>query len=221
MAFFIGVILPYFTLAIFVGGMFYQLTRLARVPLHLHWELFPYPESLGAQLGELVSEVVSLRSIYRHKRKLWGRSLLMHWGIYLQVFWLILVLFGVRGYAWLGMVGGLACLSGALSLVLFRYTDPEMRRISTPADYLNLILVGSVSLVALLTGFYFQEAAFQRYLWGVLSFRPVPPSAGSFLLNLFLIQVFLLVLPFGRMAHFAAKYFTYHKVKWGEVRRHA
>ncbi|MCL4423954.1 MAG: respiratory nitrate reductase subunit gamma [Firmicutes bacterium] len=219
--YFVGVVLPYVTLLVFSGGFIYQIVRLARAPLHLHWELFPYPETLGGQVSELATEVATLRSLYLHHRKLWGRSLLMHWGIYLQVLWLLLVLGGWEKVSWPGFAGGLACLFGALGIAVWRYTDPEMRTISSPADYLNLFLVALIPLVGLITGFYGQADLLRSYLWGIASFHPIPPANGPLALNILLIQCFLLYLPFGRMAHFAAKYFTYHKVKWGEVSRHA
>lgn len=217
----VGALLPYITVLVFVGGFLYRLARLSRAPMHLHWELFPYPETVGGQLEELASEVVSLRSLFRHKRALWGRSLLMHWGIYLQLGWLFLVLVGFTKVSFLGIAGGLAALAGALAIAFWRYSDREMRGITAPADYLNLFMVALVPLVALVTGFYAKGDVLRSYLGGIVSFHPTPPADGAFALNLFVGQVFLLLMPFGRMAHFAAKYFTYHKVKWGEVKHHA
>lgn len=216
----VGVALPYLTLVVFAGGSVYRIVRLARAPQHLHWELFPYPHNIGGQLRELVTEVVSLRSLYLYKRKLWGRSLLMHWGLYLLIVWVLLMLVGLGEVIPLtpvAFLGAAAACLGAVLLLLFRLTDPEMRGITGVADCLNLGLVAVVPLVGVVSGFFARAEEIRTYLAGVFTFHPLPPADLVFSVNLLLIQLFLLHLPAGRMIHFAAKYFTYHEVKWGEL----
>lgn len=215
LAYLIGIILPYVALLAFLAGFAYKVLAWARAPQHLHWELFPYPHTLGGQLQEMFTEVVALRSLRSHNRKIWLPSLLMHWGIYLTIIWLFLLLIGFP-YPAVGLVGGLLAALGSAWLFITRLTG-DLKIISTPVEYLNLILVFLVSFTGVVTGFFAEATAVRDYLLGLLSLNPRLPSRPSLLWEIFFLEVFLLYLPFGRMIHFAAKYFTYHRVKWGEL----
>ncbi|MDN5348543.1 MAG: hypothetical protein PWP65_2108, partial [Clostridia bacterium] len=57
----------------------------------------------------------------------------------------------------------------------------------------------------------------RNYFLSLFTFQPQLPLPGSYLTPLLLFELFLIYIPFTRMAHFAAKFFTYHKVKWGEL----
>ncbi len=48
----------------------------------------------------------------------------------------------------------------------------------------------------------------------IFSFQPIPETSGIVMLELILFAIFLLYMPFTRMTHFFAKYFTYHQVRW-------
>jgi nitrate reductase gamma subunit len=52
---------------------------------------------------------------------------------------------------------------------------------------------------------------------GLLTFQPVAtPLSGDQLLAVFLGGLFLIYLPWSKMIHYVAKYFTYHHIKWQE-----
>lgn len=215
LAYLIGIILPYVALLVFLAGFAYKVLAWARAPQHLHWEMFPYPRTLSGQLQEMFTEVVTLRSLSSHNRKIWLPSLLMHWGIYLTIIWLFLLLIGLPSPV-LGLLGGLLAALGSAWLLVTRLTG-DLKVISTPVEYLNLILVFLVSFTGITTGFFTEAMAVRDYLLGLVSLNPRLPSRPSLLWEIFFLEVFLLYLPFGRMIHFAAKYFTYHRVKWGEL----
>ncbi|MGI9860107.1 respiratory nitrate reductase subunit gamma [Moorella naiadis] len=213
---FIGGILPYVSLAVLVVGLATKIILLFQAPVNLHWELFPYPRTLGRQLGELLTEVFTLRSLYNYNRKLWLPSLTMHYGIYLVFFWFVFLLLGAPFALYLGLAGGCLAVIGSGAIFLLRAWTPELRQISTPVEYFNLLLVFLVAFTAL-TGGVVSDWAFRTYLISLFTLQPRLPLPGSYLIFLLVFQFFLVYLPFTRMAHFAVKYFTYHKVKWGEM----
>lgn len=212
----IGGILPYLSIVVLVAGLAYKITFLLRAPVNLHWEIFPYPRTLGGQLGELLTEVFTLRSLYNYNRKLWLPSLTMHYGIYLVVFWLFFLLLGAPFALYLGLAGGILAVIGSCALFLMRAFTPDLSQISTPVEYINLLLVFLVAFTAL-TGGVLSDWAFRAYLISLFTLQPRLPLPGSYLIFLLVFEFFLIYLPFTRMAHFAVKYFTYHKVKWGEM----
>jgi len=213
---FIGGIMPYVAVVVLVFGLGYKIIYLLKAPVNLHWELFPYPHTLKGQVGELLTEVFALRSLYNHNRKIWSPSLAMHYGIYLVVFWLFFLLVGASFATYLGVAGGILAVAGSLSLLLLRLFAADLRQISTPVEYFNLFFVFLLALAGLTSG-ALGDPAFRDYLTGVLTLRFHLPLPGNYLVFLLIIELFLVYLPFTRMAHFAVKYFTYHKVKWGEM----
>ncbi|GFN23241.1 nitrate reductase [Thermanaeromonas sp. C210] len=214
LAYLVGIFLPYVALAVFVAGFIYRVVCWSRAPRHLPWELFPYPRTAGERVGEMVMEVVSLRSLKLHNKNIWLPSLLMHWGIYLVAGWLFLVLVGCP-VGLLGYLGGLAAAGGSLWMFAKRLCR-GLKILSTPVEYLNLLLVFLISAGGIISGFFGEGPAVREYAVGLLSLAPRLPSRPSLLWEIFFLEIFLLYLPFGRMIHFAAKYFTYHRVKWGE-----
>jgi nitrate reductase gamma subunit len=101
-------------LAVFLIVTIYRAVALARLPVHLRWELAPIPHEKGrgkyggsyledyewwkkrrqtswlAPLRYMVVEIFSLRAIWRHNLKLWPFTFAFHTGIYLVFAMLIL-----------------------------------------------------------------------------------------------------------------------------------
>ncbi|MEW5899560.1 MAG: hypothetical protein AB1652_10395, partial [Bacillota bacterium] len=49
----------------------------------------------------------------------------------------------------------------------------------------------------------------------VLFFRPAPAAVPT-LVNFLLFELFLIYMPFTKLLHYAAKFFTFHKVLWDD-----
>jgi nitrate reductase gamma subunit len=101
-------------LAVFLIVTIYRAIALARLPVHLRWELAPIPHEKGkgkyggsyleeyewwkkrqqksrlAPLIYMVVEIFLLRGIWRHNRKLWPLTFAFHGGIYLVFAMLLL-----------------------------------------------------------------------------------------------------------------------------------
>ncbi|WP_198001996.1 respiratory nitrate reductase subunit gamma [Archaeoglobus veneficus] len=212
----IGGILPYLTAIVLVLALLYRVLQWFTAPQHLPWELFPHPKTFGEQIKELVTEITTLHSIYKNNRKIWFQSLLMHWGLYLLGIWFVLLIFNVQFSYYIGVIGAAAVAVGALLLLVVRITNSELRAISEFVEYFNLLLLLAISTLGLYTNFF--GMWFREYLLSLVSFAPKYElvSSPSLLLTLLLVQFFVICLPLSRMAHFVGKYFTYHKVKWGE-----
>jgi nitrate reductase gamma subunit len=110
--------LSYASLAVFVAAVVVRAVRLARLPLHLRWELYPvahekgraryggsYLEELNwwtkprqsSLLGELrvmLAEIVLLKGVWEHNRRQWLRSFPFHFGLYLLAALIVLLLAG-------------------------------------------------------------------------------------------------------------------------------
>ena len=132
----------YVLLAVFILGFIVRTVRIARLPVHLRWELAPVPkekgrgryggsyleeyewwkkpreESLASELGYMGREILLLKALWEHNRGLWWASFPFHWGLY--------VLVGGAGVALLaallsaigsGLAGAATALIGPLAVV--------------------------------------------------------------------------------------------------------
>ncbi len=116
--------IAYGLLAVFVIAFVARAIGLARLPVHLRWELAPVPkekgrgryggsyleeyewwkkpreESLLNELSYMGREILGLKALWEHNRPLWWASFPFHWGLYLLI--------GAAGVALLAALLGLA-----------------------------------------------------------------------------------------------------------------
>ena len=117
--------LSYFLLAVFLVAFVLKTLKLARLPVHLRWELSPVPHEKGRghyggsyledaewwtkprekdHLAEgvyMFKEILFLKALFEHKRGLWWFSFPFHFGLYLLI-----------GAAALLILGGVGTVAG-------------------------------------------------------------------------------------------------------------
>jgi len=218
-------ILPYFTIAIFVGGVAFKVLNWLLHPMPVKWALYPAPASGAKRLITILVEVLTLRSHLRGYKRLWVGALLFHVGlftsfalhafvnlwfarIYDTIFQLIGLTRGViESTAFLvGSAAGLITTAIVVyPFLLNRVFVREVREISSFADYgpLMLLLV-TIALGTYLRLFHIVDPAHLRtYLVSLAALSPIqPPSDPLFLLHLLLAQIYLIYFPFSKPMHF-------------------
>jgi len=135
--------LSYGLLAVFFFSFVFRSVRLARLPIHLRWELAPIPrdgkragyggsyleeyewwkkpreESLVSEMAYMLKEIFFLKALWEHNRRLWWFSFPFHIGLY--VLTAVAGLFFIGGAAaalgWPGPGFGLSVLLRVLSAV--------------------------------------------------------------------------------------------------------
>ncbi len=191
----------------------------------LDWAKKTRPGSIIPGLIEIGLEVLTLKKVKANNvYGLWPLSMAMHWGIYLYFVWLLLLvvenLIPLPALSYLtavvGLVSFLLGLFGTLSLVVKRTTDPDLHLYTAPIDYFNLLFLAAffaLSLAAWLDGLSF--ASHQAYIGSVLSFQPValPPLT---LAGFFVFELFMIYMPFTKLIHYFAKYFTFDRTLWDD-----
>jgi len=250
--------ISYGLLAVFLVGFAIRTARMAALPVHLRWELSPVPHEKGrgayggsylevvdwwtkprekdlvSEMAYMAKEIVFLKALWEHNRKLWWFSFPFHFGLYLLVGAAGLLIlggagayFGIRGPG-LGIITtGLPVLAGvgyalgtvgALGLLLTRISSDDMRNSTAPVTYFNLMVLLSM---------------FVTGLWAVLSVQGFSADVVGVVVGLLTASwpvgmpaiisahfvcafFFLAYLPFTQMMHFVAKYFTYHEVRWDD-----
>lgn len=200
----------------------------------LDWWTKPREVSKLGEVKTIAEEVLTLKQVREHNPSLWLPSLLFHYGLYL-LFGLGAALLlgaipGVRGLPVLWRLGGGRALAlwcgaglvlgtlGCLGLLARRLGNPGLRRASTPADILHLVLLLGVFLASWVSLLFVDPrldvaAAFSR---GLVTLRPVRVPAW-FAPQVLLLSLFAAYLPWSHMTHFFAKYFTWHSVRWDDA----
>ncbi|UCC84054.1 MAG: respiratory nitrate reductase subunit gamma [Gemmatimonadota bacterium] len=251
-------VVSWLLLAIFVVAFVLRTLRIAKLPVHLRWELAPVPHEKGkshyggsyleefewwtkprekdklSEASFMFQEIVFLKSVWENNRRLWWFSFPFHMGMYVLIAAGALLLLGgaleLAGLQTAGLgdwrsaitvlagagfgLGGI----GALGLLVSRFADRRLREFTTPAALFNLMLL----LAVFATGAY-AVAVSQDFAVRVSSFGGALLTAdasvelpGFLAVHLLLALAFLAYLPFTRMMHFVAKYFTYHEVRWDD-----
>ena len=256
-------IVLYLGAAVFAAGCFVRAWSYARLPLHLRWELYPVPHeaperakhggsyfedldwwkhpstyNLSGELGAMVPEMLFMKALYEFNRKLWYRSFLFHFGLYLLIGTVGLVLMaailtiaapgamsGGLGsvlhwlYLTTGAAGGGLAFLGALALLVRRLTDADLSSYTTPGDIFNLIFF-MVAFGVTAAGFLLKGSGAPgvlRLTVALLTFDTKVEIPGLWAVGILLCAILAAYIPMTHMAHFVAKYFTYHSVRWDDA----
>ncbi len=250
-------VISYVLVAVFLVGFVVRSVRLATMPVHLRWELAPIPhekgkghyggsyleeldwwtkpreKSLVAEAKYMLLEIVFLKAVWEHNRRLWWFSFPFHFGLYLLV-----TAAAVMVIAAIGSVTGVAMATapsvrmvctiiaaggyalgaiGAVGLLVKRAMDPRLRGFTSPAAVWNLVLllgVFATGLGAVAGTAYFGNVT--AYVGALLTANAGAPIPAMTTAHVGLTLLFLAYLPFTKMMHFVAKYFTYHEVRWND-----
>jgi nitrate reductase gamma subunit len=217
--------LPYFTIAIFAGGVSFKAINWLVHPMGVKWALYPAPMSGAKRLTTVLVEVFTLRSLLRGDTRLWVGALLFHIGLFtsfaLHTFvnlWFAPIyntIFELCGLTpgtiailafLIGSAAGLLTAGAVVYPFLFdRLFVREVRDISSFADYAALVLLlGTIGLGTYLRLFQVIDPVYLKtYLVSLATFSPVPPPNDPlFLLHLLLAQIYLICFPFSKPMHF-------------------
>lgn len=206
------------------GGSYFEVGNWWQQKQHFH---------LAGEVKATVSEILLFDTLRQFNRRLWRTSFLFHVGLYLLIGALVLLflnaLLGLATapyglltlallYRWMGVIGTVAVLAGALGLLAHRL-NPEMRNYTAPADIFNLVFfMITVALVAL--GYLVRplgSASMVQIVRGLLLFDTSVNVPGILGVGLILAAVLIAYIPNTHMAHYIAKYFTYHSVRWDDT----
>ena len=256
-------LVAYAALAVFIIAVAARYLKIASLPMHLRWELYPVAHEKGrahyggsyleeldwwtksresSLIGELkvmVPEILLLAGVREHNKKHWLRSFPFHFGLYLLVGLIVLLLVGAIASAtgvtvsaggsffgkaiyhstyvtgWMGLVLGLI---GSLALWARRTFNEDYREYTKGVDQFNLVLFVGTFVVALAAhGFvdpYFVQlrAYFESLITFNFAFTGGPLMAAEIVLASFLVAY----IPLTHMSHFFTKWFMYHDIRWSD-----
>jgi nitrate reductase gamma subunit len=227
-AFFVGGILPYLAVLVFLAGMAYRFWIWFKTPQPGKMTLFPAADST---FKGVLAETLFFPSLFRGDRALWIFSWLFHATLalvflgHVRVFTALidrmLLAFGMSQEgidtmsATTGGAAGIILLATGLLLLIRRLAIPRVRQISGFPDFFAPLLLVAIIFTGDLMRFgaHFDLEGTRVWARSLLSFSPVVPTDGMFLIHALLAMALLVYIPFSKILHFGGIFFTQALVK--------
>lgn len=192
------------------------------------------------ELKDMLGEMLFIKRVYTYNRSLWWFTYPFHLGIYLMLAWFALLIVGaiteaagipitlgeaVNPEPWPTLIHYLTILAGSLGIILVSYgalsllikraSSQEMRLYSSPIDYFNLLFILAVALTGAASWRMDPNFAIAReFMKALITFTAIPTISMITSIHIILLSFLFIYIPFTKMLHFIAKYFTYHQVLW-------
>lgn len=222
MAFFADRILPYIACGVFLTGTILRVARWLRISVPFQLTLFPAPSDTSGRIATVATEFLLCRSLYREDKFLWLWVWLFHISLVMVVAGHVLGIYFLRSQftpvglsvvtsrvlsSFLGGMTGIVMTISLSVLLSRRILNPEIRRLSQPDNYFELLLLSAIVLTGALMyfpGFHVDLKAVRAYMGGLLSLNPVPfPHSPPFIIHFMFVNMLLLYFPFSRLLHSA------------------
>ena len=226
---FVSNVLPFVTAGVFFIGLAYRVVQWRRRPqASVSLRVPPEQRGVARTLGEIVTEIVTFRRVFRGSPALWIVSWLFHLSILIFVVGHLRLFFD---FSWLwnllpltpdqvdllaligGGTSGTLFMVGLLALLVRRLRMP-VRSLSVPSDYLLLLLLLGIAVSGNYMRFlmHIEFEPYQAFFSNLFNLRfGVPVDNPLFVLHFLLVQVFLLYVPFSKLVHIIGGVLT---LKW-------
>jgi len=229
LAMFIGGILPYVAVFVFLGGMIYRFYVWFKTPQPGKMTLFPAPSSTA---GSIISEALLFPSLFRSDKVLWIFSWVFH--VTLAVVFLghirvftglidsILMAMGISGEGinWMsgtfGGAAGIVLLATGISLLIRRLLLKRVREISGVPDFFALLIILAIIITGDLmrfSGTHFDLEQTRVWAQSLLTFSPEVPKSAAFQVHVLLSLLLIMFMPFSKILHFGGFFFTNALIK--------
>lgn len=222
MLYFVGQVLPYIAGAIFLIGVTYRVLGWLKVPVPFQLTVFPAPTSGAGRIAAVGTELFLFKSLYKNDRNLWLWAWLLHVSLAMVIgghivgITFLMNQFTFIGFtpaasqamsAFLGTVSGLVLMVALIVLFYRRLADPEVKKLSDPADFIDLLFILTIVITGnhmRLPGAHVDLPAVKAYMGSLLTFSPTAiPADGVFIAHFVTVMLFLIYFPFSKMLHFA------------------
>lgn len=229
-SFFVGGILPYVAVVVFIVGMVYRLRVWAKTPQPGKMTLFGVGGEDGLAKG-VIAEALFFPSLFKGDRLLWTFAWIFHAMLALVILGHLRVFSGIFDSTLLAMgvseegIGAMSATLGGgagillvftgLFLLFRRLGQARIREISGFPDFFALLLLLSIFVTGDIMRFGAHFDLQQTRVWAssLLTFSPIVPENNMFLLHAMLAQFLFIYVPFSKIMHFGGIFFTQALVK--------
>lgn len=207
-------------MAFFVGGIIIKAASWLKKPVPFPQTLYPAPDSAAGRVMDIAQEIIIFRSLFRGDKCLWFWAWSLHVALAMVIGGHLVGIAtlgeqftalgvaaanSVKMSAFLGTASGFLLFAALVALFYRRVADPEVKRLSDPADYFDILFLLAIVVSGMhmrLTTHELDLAAIRSYLGSILAFSPGPlPKDWIFVSHYFLVLTFMIYFPFSKLAH--------------------
>lgn len=206
----------YFAAATFLLGVGFKVLQYAKTPAPLKIPTTPAPVTRSGVVVRMAEEVVLFKSLFKSNKWIWIFGWMFHFAL-LLVLLRHLRYFTEPVWWWVNLIqpfgkyAGFAMLIGLLGLFARRFLVQRVKYISSPSDYLMLLLLIFIGLSGLIMKYvsHTDIISVKVFFLGLMRFDIQPlPADGPLLIHLALVATLMLVFPFSKLLHAPGVFFS-------------
>ncbi len=206
----------YIATIILVVGVARKIIQYARIPSPLVIPVTPAPITRTGVVFRMAREVTIFQSLFKGNKWTWVLGILFHYGMLIALighirFAIDPVWSWVETIQWVAKYGGIAMALGLLGLFIRRVFVDRVRYISSPSDYLSLVLIFMIAFSGLLMRYvaHTDIIAVKAFFRGLLTFDWSPlPADLLIMLHLGLVITLMVIFPISKMLHAPGIFFS-------------
>ncbi len=212
----IYVVLFYAATLLLVVGLGMKIAQYARTPAPLKIPTTPAPTTSSGVAFRMAREVVLFESLFKSSKWTWIFGWMFHLGLFLVlVRHLRYFIADVPG--WLnavqpfGKYAAFMMVAGLGGLLARRFLVDRVRYISTPSDYLHLLLLIGIGMSGAMMTFvaHTDIVALKMFALGLMRFAPQPvPEDPVLLAHLTMVAVLMIIFPISKLLHAPGVFFS-------------
>ena len=214
-------LLFYAAIAVLIGGITNKVLQYSRVPAPLKIPVTPAPLTKGGVAWRLTTEVVFFNSLFRSSKWTWIFGWIFHVSLLLAFFRHLRYVISPDSFLWpivslevvqsFGKYAGFAMVVGLLGLLGRRIFVDRVRYISSPSDYLMLLLIIGIAASGLMMTYVAHTDIVQlkAFIMGLflLDWQNLPAD-GVLLIHLTMVLILSFVFPISKLLHAPGLFFS-------------
>ncbi len=206
----------YIAALVMIIGLTYKIVDYSRTPVPLKIPTTPAPTTRSGVIYRMAKEVVVFESLFKANKWIWVFGWLFHFGLLLVLlrhlrYFTQPVWFWVDIIQPFGKYASFMMVIGMLGLLARRFLVDRVRYISTPSDYLMLVLLIAIGVTGMLMTFVVHTdiVALKMFFMGLMYFdvQPVPTDL-ILLTHLALVAFLMLIFPISKLLHAPGLFFS-------------
>ncbi|HEY9097493.1 MAG TPA: respiratory nitrate reductase subunit gamma [Thiobacillus sp.] len=206
----------YIAALLLVTGLVYKIVDYSRTPAPLKIPTTPAPTTRTGVIYRMAKEVVVFESLFKANKWIWVFGWLFHFGLLLVLlrhlrYFTEPVWFWVDIIQPFGMYASYMMVIGLIGLLARRFLVDRVRYISTPSDYLMLVLIIAIGATGMLMTFVVHTdiVALKTFFLGLMYFDVQPlPTDLLLLVHLALVAFLMLIFPISKLLHAPGLFFS-------------
>lgn len=212
-------LLFYFATIMLIGGVGLRIVKYARTPAPLKIPTTPAPTTRSGVFWRMTREVVVFESLFKSNKWIWLFGWMFHVALLLVLLRHFRYFVDLSHAIWFwvpleqpfGIYASYAMALGLLGLLVRRIVVERIRYISSPSDYLMLLLLLGIALSGMSMRFVSGTdiISVKMFILGLMRFQINElPTSPNLLVHLALVATLMIVFPISKLLHGPGVFFS-------------